>query len=93
MVVLDVGDNGDTRAQAEKHVIVLVGLDHEDVSLAGAAIAAEAGQDAADDDGGVTAGFQQKVGDEARSRRLAVGAGNGDAHLLGHEVTEEIGAF
>ena len=93
MVVLDVGDDGDARAQPEEHIVVLVGLDDEDVAPAGAAVAAKTGQDAADDDGGIATGLQQEVGDEAGGRGLAVGTGDGNARLLGHEVAEEIGAL
>ena len=74
MVVVDVQNDADGGGQMQEGLAVLAGLDDHALSLAGLAVAADEGQLAADDGGGILTGQFQHGGDHAGGGGLAVGA-------------------
>ncbi len=93
MICIHIEDDADLREKTQETVGVLTGLRDKIAGLANPDVPADRGQDAAHGDGGVTAAFQQDVGDHGCGRGLAVGAGDGDGHLIiGHDLPQEFGA-
>jgi hypothetical protein len=91
VVIFDVGDDGDFGVEAEKGAVAFVGFGDEPFAAAEFGVAVEVVDVAADDDGGVEAGFFEHEGDHGGGGGLAVGAGNGDAAPLVHEGGDHFG--
>ncbi len=92
VVVVDVGDDRDHRLQVQERRVALVGLGDQVAARAELGVAASALQQPADHECRVEAALGEHGGDEARGRRLAVGAGDGDALAEAHELAEHLGA-
>ena len=91
MIRFDIGDHGDLGMQQQEGAVALVGLRHQIGAVAGPGVgAADGGQHAADDHGGVAAAAFQHGGDHGGSSSLAVGAGYADAAAGGHEISQHL---
>ena len=92
MIGIDIGDDGDGRRQAQERAVAFVGLDHHPFARAEPRIGAIGVDDAAIDDGGIEPARIEQRRDQRRRRRLAVGAGDGDAILQPHDLGQHLGA-
>ena len=99
MVAVDVGDHRQGRMQVQERGIALVGLgDHVRAAAEGGAthaalagcVGGSAEQPAADDVGGVETRFGKEGSDHARGGGLAVGAGDGNADSVPHQLAEHL---
>ena len=86
VVGVDIGHHGDDRLQHQERRIGLVGLGHQEVTLAQPRVDSRRQQSAADDERRIETALGQHAGDEARRRRLAVRAGDRDALLQSHQL-------
>ena len=91
VVELDVRDDRDVGGQLEHGPVRLVALDDEPAG-AGAGVAAELRDLAADEERGVVAEGVEAVGDHRRRRRLPVRAGDDDRAPERDELGQELGA-
>ena len=91
MVELDVRDDCDLGLEQADRAIRLVAFDDEPAG-ASARIAAELGNDAADDPRGVLSQLAQDIRDHRGGRRLSVSACDDDRAPTRHQVGEELGA-
>ena len=82
MIRVDVEDDRDIRRQLEEGVHILACFAHDDVAVTDIAVAADEGQLAADDGGGIKAGADQHLAEHSGSGRLAVRTGYGDAAAI-----------
>ena len=92
VVVVDVGDDRDHRLQVQERGVALVRLGDEVAAGAELGVAAGALQESADHEGRVEAALGEDRSDEARGRRLAVRAGDGDALPEAHQFAEHFRA-
>jgi len=93
MVWLDVGDQGDCRAEIEKPAVIFVGLGDEVTALPPVPACWQVNRLAPDHIAGVEAGIGEQPGNQRRRRCLAVRAGNADADLAGHQSAQQLAAF
>ena len=93
MVVLDVGDDGNERFQAQEHAVVFVRFDDEGTTLARPRVGLQVGERGTDDERRVAAEGEQHPCDHGAGGGLAVRASHGDADLVFHQATEEIRAL
>ena len=93
MVVFEIRDHFHAREQAEEHVVVLVGLGHEVCTIACVCVHAEVCGNATNDEGRIQAKFGECPGGHGGRRGLAVGAGDGDADLAGHQLPKDVDAL
>ena len=92
VVPLHIGDDGNLRVQAQEHVIVFVGFEHELGGAAGRGIAIDR-HFGADDVAAVDTGPAQHLDDHGRGRRLAMGAGHGNQPAIGQQHGQELAAL
>ena len=86
VVGVDVGDHREHRRQVQERCVGLVGLGDQEVALAEARVGVGRQQPAADHERRIEPAFGEHRCDEARRRRLAVRAGDGDALLQAHQL-------
>ena len=79
VVVVDVEDDADAGRELQEGLAEFAGFDDGACAAARLAVAADQGQLAADDGGGVAPGQLQHGGDHAGGGRFAVGTGHADA--------------
>ena len=92
MLGIDIGDDRDVGRQFQEGAVALVGLDHHPVALPAPRVGAVGVDDAAVDDRRIEPGGVEQSRDQRGRRRLAVGAGDGDALLQAHQLGEHFGA-
>ena len=89
MIGIDIEDNFDFRSQAEKTVHVFAGFRYEEIAFSDFDISVKFVQIAADQNRGVLFCIVQDERDHRSGRRLAVGAGYGDAGgIVVHESSQ-----
>ena len=93
MVRVDGGDDRDLRVQAVERAVELIGLGHYDVVVVHEEVGAVVAGDAAEEGRTAFAAFREDMGGQGRCRRLAVGAGDGEAALALRDLSEGEGAL
>ncbi|MNY00164.1 hypothetical protein D3C86_1326470 [compost metagenome] len=92
VIPFEVGQDGDLGRQAADGLVGLVGLGHEEGAMAGTGGAPDGGQVTADQHRGIEPRPEQDRGDHAGRGGLAVGPGDRDGAVAGHQVGEQLGA-
>ncbi|MCY1520553.1 hypothetical protein D9M68_553350 [compost metagenome] len=92
VVGVDVGHHRHHRLQVQEAGVALVGLGHQVAAGAELGVGAGRVQAAADDEGRVEAAGGEHRGDQAGGGGLAVGAGDGDAVAVAHQLGEHFRA-
>ena len=90
MVGIDIGDDREHRLQVHERRIALVSLGDQVFTLPQPRIRIGALEPAADDESRVEAALGKHTGDEARGRRLPVGAGDRDRIAEAHQFREHL---
>ena len=91
MIGIDIGDDRDSGRQAQERAVAFIGFHDHPFAGAKPRIGAVGVDDAAIDDGRIEAARIQQRRDQGRGRRLAVGAGDGDADLQMHDLGQHLG--
>ena len=82
VIGVDVEDDRDIGRQLEEGIDIFARLTDDDIAVTDVAVAADEGQLAADDGGGVEAGADQHLTEHRGGGRLAVRSADGDAALI-----------
>ena len=93
MFRIDIGDNRDSRRQANERAVRLVRFDHHPVAFANPRIGTISINNAAIDNRWVKIGFIKQRRDHGGGRRLAMGARNGNGPFKTHQFGEHVRAF
>ena len=92
MLAVDVRDHGDRGRELQERTIALVRLDDDVLPASEARVAAERAEPAADDRSGIQPCAFEQERNHRRRRRLAVGAGDGNADPQTHQLREHLRA-
>ena len=88
VIGVDIGHHRNHRRQEKEGRIRLIGFRHQKVARTELGIGAGRIQPATDNEGRIDAAFCQHTGDQTGGRGFAVGAGNGDALLQAHQLSQ-----
>ncbi len=90
VVGVDIGDHRDHRLQVQEAGIALVGLGDQVAAAAELRVGAGGVQPATDDEGRIETGGGEHRGQQAGGGGLTVGAGDGDAVAIAHQLGEHL---
>src|SRR5665647_1649840 len=91
VLLVDVRQDGDEGGEVEERAVALVGLGDDEVPGSELGVGPDRVQAAADDDRRVEAAGLEDERGHGRRRRLAMGAGHGNAVLHPHELGQHLG--
>ncbi len=93
MVVFQIGHHFDARLEFEEHAIIFVRFDHKGIALARSCVDSIITQHTADNEGWIASEFGKEECDHGGGGGFAMRSSDGNAGLIGHELSEKIGAL